>query len=112
MFTNLTSPKRTDESTGRILTPDRENIQGADLTKRNVPKNPDITTDESSSLLNPNHGKLQLMIEKNARKNIKALCYGLIIFESLMCIFYGIFNYSSAGEVYYSDTTTLSLIHI
>jgi len=110
MFTNLTSPKRTDESTGRILTPDRENIQGADLTKRNVPKNPDIT-DESSSLLNPDNGKLQLIIEKNARKNIKALCYGLIIFEVLMVILYGIFNYSTVGEVYDDTTTDLTIMY-
>lgn len=111
MFTNLTSPKRTDESTGRILTPDRENIQGGDLTKRNVPKNPDTTTDESSSLLNPDHGKLQLVIEKNARKNIKALCYGLIIFEVLMVILYGIFNYSTVGEVYGDNTTDLTIMY-
>ncbi len=113
MFTNLTSPKRSDENTGRTLTPDRENIQGTDLTRRSIPKNSNNdSTNEATSLLNSIPNKTQLIIEKYAQKNIKTLCYGLIIFEVIMVILYGIFNYSTAGEVFESiDQSDLTIMY-
>ncbi len=47
--------------------------------------------------------KNQAIVEKNARKNIKVLCYGLIIFELAMVFVYGVFNNETSGELYDDD---------
>jgi ammonium transporter Rh len=74
------------------------------------------SSNETTSLLWSPQGvrKKQIVLEKNAMRNIKVLCYGLIIFELGKVLLYGVFNNETSGEIYSDDAqarTDLTVIY-
>ena len=94
MFSTTAPSRNLDEVASREAAPSAENNESTALLSSQQPLN-----------------KSQLVVEKNARKNIKVLCYGLIIFQSTMAFIFGVFNHGTDGELFVDDSTDLTILY-